>query len=290
MRRCIGILTGVLTGVALIGGVPLTEDPPVTAPPKAGDITGQIVSDEPIGSIVAVSRVTGREYAAASFDGKTGRFTFRHMPGDAAYDLRARIGQRTVEGIDLRFVDARMLRLGQLRRQQLHLPPEREHEFCRADVDEILRFIRDIQDFMEIRRVLYVQGRGTRATVLVELLRTREFYASNGEVIWRVELWYFQEKFGGWERLAKQEQVLHRRRIRPAEWRTIHLEYYPELSLYIDPEGKSTPVRFTPPKPDLARGRLPNTDPKVATAPHVLGLTGPETSTSRPASRPETGE
>ena len=60
---------------------------------------------------------------------------------------------------------------------------------------------------------------------------------------------------------------------KPAEWKKIHLEYYPELSAYITPEGKCEPVAFKiPAKPDITRGRPANTEPKQKTKPHVLGL------------------
>jgi hypothetical protein len=48
----------------------------------------------------------------------------------------------------------------------------------------------------------------------VELLRTRPFHDSKpGEVIWRVELWYFAKWYGGWARQPNREVVLHRRRM-----------------------------------------------------------------------------
>ena len=107
--------------------------------------------------------------------------------------------------------------------------------------------------------------------MLVELLRTREFHASAGKLVWRVELWYMQNEFGGWDRLANSERVLHRERITPAEFRKIDLQYYPGLSVHVDPNGQSQPVKFTlPKKGDLSRGRLPNTDPECKTTPHVM--------------------
>lgn len=275
------IARSVILVMALVSlaAVPLTEDPPLASPPKTGTLTGRVVSEAPIDSLAAVSRATGKEYAPAPFDGKTGRFAFRDVPGDAVYDLRVKIGPRTIEGIDLSAPDARMQRLAQVRRRQLGLPPQREHEFVQADADEIVKYVRDMQDFMDIRRVLYVQGHGSGATALVELLRTREFYAARGQIVWRVELWYFQEQFGGWQRQGKQDRVLLRERLSGAEWAARHLEYYPELSVTVDGEGQSKPVEFTVPPADITRGRLPGSDPKVQTARHVLGVAGAE---SRP--------
>ena len=267
-----------------LAAVPLTEDPPLVSPPKTGTLTGRVVSEAPIDSLAAVSRATGKEYAPAAFDGKTGRFAFPDVPGDAVYDLRVKIGPRMIEGIDLSAPDARMQRLAQVRRRQLGLPPDREHEFVQADADEIVKYVRDMQDFMEIRRVLYLQGRGVGATALVELLRTREFYAAKGQIVWRVELWYFQEQFGGWQRQGKQDRVLLRERLSGDQWAGRHLEYYPELSVPVDADGRSQPLEFTVPPADITRGRLPGSDPKVQTPPHVLGVAAAE---SRPKSQGE---
>lgn len=258
--------------IVSLAGVPLTEDPPLVAPPRPGTVTGRIVSGSRVDSLVAMSRATGKEYAPAEFDAKTGRFVFRDMPGEGVYDLRVKIGPRTIEGIDLSSPDAGLARLAQIRREQLHLPPEREHEFVQADADEIVKYVREMQDFMEIRRLLYVQGHGSRATALVELLRTREFYADKGQIVWRVELWYFQEQFGGWQRQGKQDRVLVRERLGGAEWGARHVEYYPALSVFVDREGRSGPVEFAVGPADITRGRVPGSDPGVRTAPHVSGL------------------
>lgn len=286
MKQLGSTLITIVGAAACLAAVELTEDKPVTRPPKRGSITGTIASAQAVTSIKAVSRTFRKDYKPSSFDAKTGRFEFRDLPGEASYDICVRMGSRTVEGIDLSFVDARMLRLAALRRKQLRLPPEREHEFTTDDVQELLTWIRSFDDFMEIRRVLYVQGHGARATVLVELMRTRQFHASKGQIIWRVELWYFRERFGGWERTSKQEHVLHRKRTSPAAWRKIHLEYYPELSVYIDVDGESAPVNFTVPKPDITRGRLPNTAPDIKTEPHLLGLAAGRAPATQATTRP----
>jgi hypothetical protein len=178
-----------------------------------------------------------------------------------------------------------MLRLMAARREQLELPPEAPHDFSPDDVKALLTFVGDLKDFMEIRRPLYVRGHGRRATMLLELMRTRQFYASKGEVIWRVELWYFENQYGGWEKLANQEVVLRRERITPGDWRRIDVAYYPELSAHVAADGTSKPIKFTlPPKTDASRGRPAGTAPELKTVPHVSGLdVKPPAPTTRPA-------
>ena len=264
----------VLAAFVCLGGVKLVEDPPPVAKPKPGDVKGTIAPAAKVASIEAVSRNTRQTFQPRSFDKKTGRFLFAGMPGGTDYDLRVLTTDgRTVEGIDLTWIESRMLRLAEIRRKQLGIGPERKHEFSMADVNELLKWVADWKDFMEIKRVLYVQGHGQRATVLVELLRTREFHAAKGALVWRVELWYLKNEFGGWDRLANSERVLHRRRISPGEWRKINLVYYPELTAHVDAAGRSEPLHFKlPEKGDLSRGRLANTDPEAKTLPHVRGL------------------
>ena len=127
---------------------------------------------------------------------------------------------------------------------------------------------------MDIRRTLYVQGHGDRATALVELLRTKEYHSAKpGELIWRVELWYFQYSHGSWERITETDRVLRRERLPFEKWKALDVEYYPALSAYVDAAGFAKAVDFTiPDKPDPSRGRPKNTQPELATPPHVIGV------------------
>ncbi len=263
------------------GSQPLVEDPPVARPPRAGAVTGCITPPEQIAGLAAVSRVTGKMYRPADFDAATGRFIFGDLPGDARYDIIIETTDgRRIEGIDLDFVDARLLRLAELRREALGLPAPPARTFTRADADAILHVVADSQDFADTRRVLYVSGDGPRATALVELIRAREFHASGrGELIWRVELWYFQYAAGGWQKVANQERVLRRERLSADRWATVDVTYYPALSFYIAPDGSSDPVEFTiPPAVDPSRGRPAGSEVELRTAPHVLGIEGQSTS------------
>jgi hypothetical protein len=255
------------------GDVPLVEDKPLLAPPMAGDIGGAIGPASQVASVHAVSRHGGKTYPG-SFDARSGRFSVTSLPGDASYDvcIKTRDGRR-IEGVDLEYADAALQRLADVRRRDLGIASRPAGEFTRADADAILKFVRDLTDFMEIKRPLYVSGHGTGATVLVELLRTREFHSSGGDIIWRVELWYFQNNYGGWDRLPNQERVLQRERLPMAAWSKIDVEYHPRLSVFVDRQGKSKPVEFTfTGKTDPARGRPAGSDPDIKTNPQIIGL------------------
>ena len=288
--RSVAMMVLATAAVALgAGAAKLTEDKPPLPPPRSGDVTGRIEPADRLRQLHAVSRVTGKTFRPDNLDPRTGSFAFRNLPGDATYDICMTTADgRTMEGIDLDFVDARLVRLAAERRKQLDMPPERQHAFSSEDVRELLAHVRDLKDFMEIRRALYIRGHGRRATMLVELMRAREFFDRKGdELIWRVELWYFENQFGGWERLANQERVLRRRRIPEPQWRKIHVEYYPQLSAYVKPDGSSEPVEFRiPDKPDPSRGRVAGSEIEIQTVPHISGLDVKPAATSQPATAP----
>ncbi|MHC4718212.1 MAG: hypothetical protein ACYS5V_14665 [Planctomycetota bacterium] len=265
-----------LAGCVLAAGDDIWEDPPVATRPAGGDVAGQITPAAKIQRLTAVSRATGKRYRPTRFDRKTGTFLFKGLPGDAAYDICIRTtGGADIEGIDLSWHEARMLRLAAIRRRQLGLKPEPPHRFGKADVAELVRYVADLKDFADVRRPLYIRGLGRRATMLVEVMRTRAFHARRGdEVIWRTELWYFRYHYGGWERVANVERVLERHRIPASQWRAITKVYYPQLTARIDQNGKSKPVKFEIPKTlDPARGRIAGTPPVQDTRPIVLGVT-----------------
>ena len=126
---------------------------------------------------------------------------------------------------------------------------------------------------MDTNRLLYLHGDGETATALVELMRTKDFHAGTGQLIWRVELWYFRKAGGGWERIPNVERVLRRKRCSPDDLKAVSVAYYPELSVYVDRQGKSDPVAFTlPAKEDPSRGRPAGSETKLKTKPHVLGV------------------
>jgi len=286
------VFLAVLVGICF-GAVKLVDDDPPVKPPKSGGFSGKIASKSKIVSLHAISRVTRRKHRPASFDAKSGSFEFKNLPGDAAYDLCLTLADgREIEGINLDFVDARLLRLAAERRKQLGLPPDRTHKFSKDDGEALLKYVRDMEDFMEDRRAIYIRGHGRRATMLVELMRLRKFVAASGaarpgKIIWRVELWYFLNQYGGWERMANQERMLRRIEDTPANWARTHIEYYPKLSVYVDLEGKAAPLTFQiADEGDPTRGRAARTDPKMKTKAYISGLDVKPT--TQPATRPAT--
>jgi hypothetical protein len=82
---------------------------------------------------------------------------------------------------------------------------------------EVRRLFDGIQAFENKRNLLALEGNHDRAVVLAELIRDTEFHSSTGgEIIWRVEVWYFENQHGGWARVSQQNRVLCRERFRTA--------------------------------------------------------------------------
>lgn len=260
--------------------------------PKPGSLSGTVTRHRDLVELYAMDRSTLKQYKPARFDKSTGRFQFEGLPGDATIDIGVKLSSgRTIEGIDLSQLDRRLLELAARRREHLGLPPEPAHQFTQADVQELIKFTQDLapDDFMDRSRVLYLAGHGRRATMLLELMRTRAFHdqkkgPDGAQLIWRIELWYFDYRNGGWEKTANQERVLRRERLSPLKWREISVEYLPSWSVYIKPDGGANSVELTIPDTiDPATGRPAASSPELKTQAILSGLAVP--SATQPSDR-----
>lgn len=285
------LLAGSLTAM---GAPNLVEDPPTARAPKNGDIYGVVTPPEKVAQLTAVSRrirendpnsadpgvkQSYKIYPCTNFDAATGKFLFKDLPGDTVYDVSIQTPDgRSIQGIDLSEVDERLARLSDERRKELGIPPDKPHIFDQDDANALVQFIRETEspkmEMEDIHRLLYIQSHGRRATVLMEKMRTVSFVnQANGQVLWRLELQYFEWNYGGWEQIANTARVIHRYRVPLAQWHTIDLEFYPQLSARINDDGTSKPISFQiPATPDPTVGRLKNSDPNSPDSPHILGI------------------
>jgi hypothetical protein len=101
------------------------------------------------------------------------------------------------------------------------------------DRQEIGKIVRDIPSFYNQSDILQLRGDHDRAVALVQLVRSKDFHSdTGGEVIWRIELWYFRNEAGGWAKISQQNKVLRRERYKSGkEFRdeTEKLRWTPEL-------------------------------------------------------------
>jgi hypothetical protein len=95
-----------------------------------------------------------------------------------------------------------------------------------------------------------VRGTHDRAVMLVDLRRDSAFHSDKGdEVIWRPEVWYFENHHGGWEKVQQTDRNLRRERFPtgPAYHAVVdHLRWVPELGgLKVRPNGPDVTVTLT---------------------------------------------
>ena len=144
---------------------------------------------------------------------------FENLAADASYDVRLDLADGVaMQGVDLGWYD---------------------EEPARPDAGELtdddrtaIKAIINVPSFYNKSEILAVRGDHSRASVLVQLVRDKDFYHGTGEVIWRVELWYFQEEYGGWEKVAQQNKILRRERFKTHdafEAAVAKLKWAPEL-------------------------------------------------------------
>ena len=137
-----------------------------------------------------------------------------------------------------------------------HRPITPDKPFDAEDRAWIENFINNTPQFYDKHRVLWMAADHRHATVLVELQRTREFYSGgSGEIVYRTDLWYFENLFGGWAKDKNTEKVMVRWRGPAAEFPKNWL-FVPQLGgVTLSAQGKAAPVDFTlPEKPDPKRG------------------------------------
>lgn len=119
----------------------------------------------------------------------------------------------------------------------------------RAAIAEILT----VPSFYDTVRMLALEGNSQQAIALVELIRQRDFHAGKGQIIWRVELWYFQFLNGGWAKVAQQNKLLDRQRFadrQSYEMYTASVRYVPKLGL-AGPSPATSHAELTLTKSDL---------------------------------------
>jgi hypothetical protein len=97
-----------------------------------------------------------------------------------------------------------------------------------------------------VQECTILKGNHNRAVMLVTEERTSAFHSDKGdEIIWRPELWYFQNNHGGWEKVLQTDRVLRRERF------TTQKEYHAvvdKLKWVAELGG----LKSTPKTPDLA--------------------------------------
>ncbi len=169
----------------------------------------QVIVTLPEGVLVKVARATRsvdtkvqHQVVGVVTDHKIG---FDGLNTDQPYD------------IDLVLTDGTVLAGAAMRWYTDDDPPKPNAAPMDVDDREAIRALaQDIKDFYNKKDILVLEGNHDHAVALVRLIRDTDFHAAEGDVIWRIELWYFRFHYGGWQKLPQVNRVIRRERFKDA--------------------------------------------------------------------------
>ena len=204
--------------VALLLLLPMVAFAAETQPAATAFLAGTIDTKATITRVAAVDREWADVLKTSVVDPKDaflyegsvdekGHFEIKGLLAGRAYDLI--VWTKGADGTAVRWEGANM---------DYHRAITPSMPATDADRKEIEGLITDPPQFYDKVRALKMAADHQHATVLVELTRTRDFHTdTGGEVIYRVELWYFENQFGGWAKDNNTEKVLVRARGKPGD-------------------------------------------------------------------------
>jgi hypothetical protein len=233
----------------------VTAEPATQPDPNSitGHIDGKIQSAEKLTAVEAIDRALADQQRAAHdqpdpfiFHGTCaadGNFTIPKLPCGRVYDVRIETATGWWEGVNLDYhTDIRAA------------PPA-----TADDLKWISDFITKTPEFYNSCRVLWLAADHQHATALVALQRTTAFVNQKpSETIFRIELWYFENDFGGWIKDNNTEQVLLRYRGPVGGLPTLW-QFVPALGgIKVNADGSAPRVDWKIPAADARRGLVPS--------------------------------
>ena len=213
MRWCVwAVCLSVSVQVCHAGGVDLTVQTPSGMQVKSAAAANVSMKLETAGT------VTGQAVV------------FHDLLPDTPYDIRLALADGTVlQGVDMGWYNEEPAK------------PNAE-PLSDDDREQVRAVLQDIKAFTNRNDILLLQGDHNRAVLLAQLIRDKDFHADKGgEIIWRIELWYFKNNYGGWEKISQVNKVLRRERYRDAaafNSATENIKWVPELGGIVVAKGK----------------------------------------------------
>jgi hypothetical protein len=236
--------------------------------PASASLAGTLLSKNHITRLAAVDRAWADVLKTSALDPKDqflyagtindqGQFHFDNLLAGRSYDL---IVWTTTPGTT---AGARGGNGGGVTRWEgvnmdYHRPIIPSTAATAEDRKAVEALVTDVPQFYDKVRPLKIAADHQHATVLVELIRTRDFHSevggAGGEVIYRVELWYFENLFGGWAKDANTEKVVARVRGKPSDLQQ-SWQFLPQLGNLpaLPPPVSTTPITL-PDQPDPKLG------------------------------------
>jgi len=197
---------------------------------SAGSITGAIPEGKMPSKATAIDRQSSKKYPG-TIDADKGRFAIDGLPA-GRYDCILDFGDARLEGVNFQVPASDY---------------EEEQPLTPEDVAVIKAKVLSMNKFEDQIEIMAIQGNIQHAVILLNKLRTKEFYAAKpGEIIWRAELWHFERPEETW--LKVQDEmfiVLYRERIQRSE--------YDKKGVTFDPQLGGLEVTAEKPKIDLGK-------------------------------------
>lgn len=129
---------------------------------------------------------------------------FEKLSAQTPYDVKLTLADGgVIQGVDLSWYDAE--------------PAKTDAGELTDDDRSAIADIVHVPSFYNKSDILALQGDHDRVVALVQLVRDKDFYNGKGQIIWRVELWYFHDDFGGWEKVDQQNKIIRRERFKSRE-------------------------------------------------------------------------
>ena len=176
--------------------------------------------------------------------------TFPKVLPDTAYDVRLTLADGTVlQGVDMGWYDEE--------------PAKKDAgEMDKDDREQIRAIVQDVPGFYNKRDILMLRGDHDRAVALLRFIRDKGFVNDKGgEVIWRIELWYFKNQLGGWEAVQQQNKILRRERFGSLEARKSvedPIRWIPQLGGLRLPKGEASKSVMLAKIPDTQPVEIPS--------------------------------
>lgn len=180
--------------LAIAASTVLLAIPPVSA--------GTLVVHSPPNTTVESATATTPIKSELSGKPDGAKATFDNVPADAAVTVELKLTDKTLlQGVDLGWYNDEPL-------------PADVQPLNDDDRESIRAIVQDVPSFYNKSDILLLAGNHARAVGLVQLVRDTDFHAGKGEVVWRVELYYFKFQYGGWEKVQQQNKVVRRERYK----------------------------------------------------------------------------
>ncbi len=202
-------------------------------PARAASVVVHFPPSTHITTAVATASKGGPTTTNGTVAGDT--VTFAGLSPGTAYDAHVTLADGTVlQGVDLSWYSRVLDR------------PDAD-PLTDDDRQQMSAVLAQVLSFFNHTDLLLVRGTHNRAVALVDLRRDSAFHSDKGdEVIWRPEVWYFENHHGGWEKVQQTDRNLRRERFATAA--AYHaavdpLRWVPELGgLKVKPGGPDVVV------------------------------------------------